>query len=255
MADGFALHLLRRGAASMKGLVIAAQFLTRLPTPRIAVSGEEFAASMRWFPAAGLLIGAIVAGCTWAGAWIDPWLGALAGLIAWVAVTGALHLDGLGDVADAAGAAHKDRDRLLAVLADPHVGSFAVVTVSLQLAAKLILLQLLAAQGQFLPLALIPCAARIGPLAWTCWLPSLHDGLAARFRRPGRSRDLVVWTAALLAASLLVPALLADLLLVPLWVWHIRRTLGGISGDGHGAGIELVESGLLLAALLTARLA
>jgi adenosylcobinamide-GDP ribazoletransferase len=239
----------------MKGLVIAVQFLTRLPTPRIAVSGEEFAASMRWFPAVGLLIGAIVAGCTWAGAWIDPWLGALAGLIAWVAVTGALHLDGLGDIADAAGATHKERDRLLAVLADPHVGSFAVVTVSLQLAAKLILLQLLAAQGQFLPLVLIPCAARIGPLAWTCWLPSLHDGLAARFRGPGRSRDLVVWTAALLAASLLVPALLAALLLMPLWAWHIRRTLGGISGDGHGAGIELVESGLLVAALLTARLA
>jgi adenosylcobinamide-GDP ribazoletransferase len=255
VTGGVALRLLRRGAAQMKGLIIAIRFLTRLPMPRVPVSNDEFAASMRWFPAAGLLVGGIVAGCTWAGAWIDPWLGALAGLVAWVAVTGALHLDGLGDIADAGGAAHKDRDRLLAVLADPHVGSFAVVTVSLQLAAKLILLQLLAAEGLFLPLVLIPCAARIGPLAWTCWLPSLHDGLAARFRRPGRSGDLACWTITVLAASWFMPAMLAALLLVPLWAWHIRRTLGGISGDGHGAGIELVESGLLLAALLTARLA
>ena len=34
----------------MKGLIIAIQFLTRLPTPRLAVSSAEFAASMRWFP-------------------------------------------------------------------------------------------------------------------------------------------------------------------------------------------------------------
>ena len=40
----------------MKGLVVALQFLTRLPTPRIAVSSDEFAASMRWFPAAGAII-------------------------------------------------------------------------------------------------------------------------------------------------------------------------------------------------------
>ena len=45
----------------MKGLIVAIQFLTRLPTPRIAVSGAEFATSMRWFPAVGLIVGAIVA--------------------------------------------------------------------------------------------------------------------------------------------------------------------------------------------------
>src|SRR3546814_16737660 len=82
---------------------------------------------MRWFPAVGLIVGALVAGAGWAGARIDPWTGALAALILWVAVTGALHLDGLGDIADGSGAAHKDRERLLAVLGDPHAGSFAVV--------------------------------------------------------------------------------------------------------------------------------
>jgi adenosylcobinamide-GDP ribazoletransferase len=36
-------------------------------------------------------------------------------------------------------------------------------------------------------------------------------------------------------------------LVVPAWGWWLRRRIGGISGDGHGAGIEVVETLLLLA--------
>src|SRR3546814_14832794 len=77
---------------------------------------------MRWFPAVGLIVGALVAGAGWAGARIDPWTGALAALILWVAVTGALHLDGLGDIADGSGGVHKDCERVLGVLGDPQGG-------------------------------------------------------------------------------------------------------------------------------------
>ncbi|WP_037472571.1 adenosylcobinamide-GDP ribazoletransferase, partial [Sphingobium sp. ba1] len=124
----------------MKGLIIALQFMTRLPMPRVTASAQDFARSMRCFPVVGLILGALIAAACGAGARIDPWVGALLGLIAWVGLTGALHLDGLGDMADAAGAAHKDRDRLRAVLSDPHVGSFGVVAIALQLIAKLVLL-------------------------------------------------------------------------------------------------------------------
>ncbi|MCW1427483.1 adenosylcobinamide-GDP ribazoletransferase [Novosphingobium sp. JCM 18896] len=238
----------------MKGFVIALQFLTRLPMPRVAVSSDEFAASMRWFPAAGLVVGAIVGLGAVLGARIDPWLGALVGLVLWVAVTGALHLDGLGDAADAAGAAHKDPERLRAVFADPHVGSFAVVAIGLQLVAKLVLIRSLLVTAPPLALALIPFAARIGPLAWTRWLPPLHEGLGARFRDTVRPVDLALWGLVLLAASWFVPGLLAALLFIPLWTVWLRARFGGVSGDLHGAGIEIVESGLLLAAIVGARL-
>ncbi|BBB10664.1 MULTISPECIES: adenosylcobinamide-GDP ribazoletransferase [unclassified Sphingopyxis] len=239
----------------MKGLLIAVQFLTRLPTPRITVTGDEFAASMRWFPAVGLIVGVLVAGAGWAGGRIDPWTGALAALLVWVAVTGALHLDGLGDIADANGAAHKNRDRLLAVLADPHVGSFAVVTIALQLIAKLVLLHALVDRQEFVAIALIPFAARIGPLVWSRALPDLHAGLGSRFRNVVRPVDFAIWSALLLAAAWASPSLLAAPLVFLLWGWWLKRKIGGISGDGHGAGIELGESALLATALLVVHLA
>ena len=239
----------------MKGLIIAIQFLTRLPTPRVAVSSDEFAASMRWFPAVGLIVGAIVAAGGWTGARIDPWTGALAALIVWVAVTGALHLDGLGDIADASGAAHKDRERLLGVLGDPHAGSFAVVAIALHLIAKLVLLHALIEREAFIAALLIPFAARIGPLVWSRTLPDLHAGLGSRFRNAVRPVDFAVWGVLLLAAAWVSPSLLAAPLVFLFWGWWLMRRIGGISGDGHGAGIEIGESLLLAAALLLAHFA
>ncbi|CAN5455313.1 adenosylcobinamide-GDP ribazoletransferase [soil metagenome] len=238
----------------MKGFILALGFLTRLPVPRVVADEAAFAASMRWFPAVGLVVGGLVAGAAWVGANIDPWIGALVALFMWVIVTGALHLDGLADLADAGGAAHKDRARLLAVLADPHVGSFGVVAIALQLLAKLVLLHILVDARAFLLLVLVPFAARMGPLVWTRWLPSLHQGLAARFRSAIRPRDIALWGVALVAACWCSPALLVTPLLIGWWGWQVRRTIGGISGDGHGAGIELIETALLLSHVVAVRL-
>lgn len=239
----------------MKGLIVAIQFLTRLPTPKLQISGAEFAASMRWFPAVGLIVGALVAAGAWGGARLDDWTGALAALLLWALVTGALHLDGLGDIADASGASHKDRDRMIAAMSDPHVGSFAVATIALQLIAKLVLLHALIAAHAYVPIALIPFCARIGPLAWSRWLPDLHSGLGSRFRGVIRPVDLILWSVCIGIAAIWSPTLLLAPLLFLLWGWWLLRNIGGISGDGHGAGIELCETFLLLAALIWAHIA
>lgn len=237
----------------MTRLILAFLFLTRLPMPRIAATDADLTQSMRWFPLVGLVIGALLAMGAWLGARIDPWTGALAALFAWVSVTGALHLDGLADVADAAGAAHKDRERLGAALADPHVGSFGVTAVALQLITKSVLLHDLIASGNIAPLVLVPFAARIGPLAWARALPPLHQGLGSRFQDAVTLGHLVAWGAALIVAAWLDLAFLAAPLLIAGWAAWLRRRLGGISGDGHGAGIELVETGLLAVLLIVGR--
>ena len=238
----------------MRGFLIATMFLTRLPMPRVAADAAAFAASMRWFPAVGLLVGLLVAAAGWAGAQIDPWTGALLALLGWVGVTGALHLDGLGDLADAGGAAHGEKTRLLAVLADPHVGSFAVVAIGSQLIAKLVLLHAAITGGAWVAIALIPFAARIGPLVWRRLTP-LHDGLAARFTTAIRPRDLIGWGAMLAGACVAAPGLIAAPPAILWWHRRMRATLGGINGDGHGAGIEIVETVLLLATAIAGRLA
>lgn len=240
---------------AVRGLVIAVQFLTRLPAPALRdFDPAEMPSAIRWFPAVGLLIGAIVAGAWWLGGRVDPWLGGLLGLAAWVLVTGALHLDGLGDLADALGASHRDPDRLLAVMKDPHVGSFGVIALVLQCAAKLVLLALLASRVGPWPLLLVPVLARIGPLAWTRWLPSLGSGMAERFAWAVRPADILFWAFAAVLAVALFPPLAMAAPLIAGWALWLRARLGGVSGDCHGAGIELVETGLLLSLLVASAL-
>lgn len=237
----------------MRGLLIAIQFLTRIPTPQLRdFDPAEMPAAIRWFPVVGLIVGAVVTGAWWAGSLIDPWLAGLAGLIAWVLVTGALHLDGLADLTDALGASHRDPERLLAVMKDPHVGSFGVLALVLQSAAKLVLLALLVGRVGPWPLIIVPALARIGPLGWTRWLPPLGSGMAERFAWAVRRRDIAVWAIATLAAAILYLPLAIAPILMGLWGVWLRHRIGGISGDCHGAGIELIETGMLVALLIAA---
>jgi adenosylcobinamide-GDP ribazoletransferase len=64
-----------------------------------------------------------------------------------------------------------------------------------------------------------------------------------------RPRDLIGWLALLALATVAAPPLLAAPLLVAAYGMWCRHRLGGINGDAHGAGIELVESALLAALL------
>ncbi len=256
----------------MRGLILALQFLTRLPTPRVPdFRPEDLAASAAWFPVVGALVGVAVAAALAIGLLIDPWLGALAGLFVWVWITGALHLDGLADLADALGAAHRDPQRVLEVLRDPHIGTFGVVAIVLVLAAKLVLLALVAQQlaplvdailaarvaGVALPLgaelavpiaalALVGAWARFGAVVWSQTLPPLAPGSAERFAWRARRASLVAWGIALLAAAAwLFPPLAAAPLAIALWWWFLKRRLGGMTGDCLGAGIEVCETALL----------
>src|SRR3989338_3383335 len=234
----------------MRGFILAMQFLTRLPTPQL----RDFDVAVpprtaHWFPLVGLLIGALLVGTLWLGSRIDPWLGAFLPFLVGVGITGALHLDGLADLADALGASHRDRARFLAVLADPHLGAFGVISLALQLMVKLVLLMLLARGGQYWALLLIPAWARWGTLAWAR-LPSLKAGLGERFGDQVKGSALWLWGGVLALCSLIAPILLFVPLLVWLWQQFLLRRLGGMTGDTLGAGVELVESAALMLLLI-----
>jgi adenosylcobinamide-GDP ribazoletransferase len=233
---------------TLRGLVLAVQFLTRLPTPQVAdLHPAELSRSAVWFPLVGLLIGLVVALAVWFGSASGPWIGALAGLIAWVWITGALHLDGLGDVADALGAAHRNPGRFQEVLRDPHIGSFGVIAIALQLLAKLSLLANLSAGPKIWALLLVPAWARLGTLVWSLAVPPLRAGLGERFSWAIDRRAIAAYGVALAAASAwFSPALLGALVVIPGIALYWRQRHGGMTGDGLGASVEVTETLLLL---------
>jgi adenosylcobinamide-GDP ribazoletransferase len=233
---------------TFRSLVLAVQFLTRLPMPQLAdLRPAELSRSAVWFPLVGLLIGGAVMLAVWIGSSTGPWIGALAGLIAWVWITGALHLDGLADVADALGAAHRDPGRFQEVLRDPHIGSFGVIAIGLQLLAKFSLLASLSAGPNLWALPLVPAWARLGTLVWSYAVPPLREGLGERFSWSIDRRAIAAHGVALAAASAwLSPALLAALAIIPGIALYWRQRHGGITGDGLGASVEVTETLLLV---------
>jgi adenosylcobinamide-GDP ribazoletransferase len=236
---------------SVRGFFVAAQLLTRIPVPKVGeYSGRELAGSAWWFPVVGVCVGAVVAGVVWIGGYQSPLVAAALGVLAWSWITGAMHLDGLADLADALGASHRDPQKFLQVLADPHVGSFGVVSIGLALILKVAFITELPA-GTLPALALIPAWARLGSLVWSRSLPPLKGGRAQQLAEELARAPIIVWMVALAVLSALTaPVLLIAPLAIYAWTTWLRVRLGGVSGDCLGAGIELVEIVLLGALML-----
>jgi adenosylcobinamide-GDP ribazoletransferase len=234
---------------SIRSFLVAVQFLTRLRVPRIdGFAPEDLARSAAYFPAVGVIIGILLAATNWCLDAAGPWVSGLATLVVWIWITGALHLDGLGDLADALGASHRASDRFDEVVDDPHVGSFAVVAIALQIVAKVVLLAHIADGARTWALALIPAWARWGTLVWSRSLPPIKAGLGRRVAQCVSWGGIVVWGALLGGVSALIARqALAALVVVPLIALYWRYRLGGVSGDCLGAGVEVAETLLLLA--------
>lgn len=244
---------------NVRTFIHALQFLTRLPTPTLSeFNPSDLSRSAVWFPVVGLIVGGFVALGVWAGGHVSPWVGALVGLAIWVGITGALHLDGLGDVADGLGASHRDPERFLDVLRDPHVGAFGVIAMSLQLLAKLVLLAEVPTSNAWAlaALLLIPAWARWGTQVWSLAIPPLAKGSGERFSWQ-ISKPIAAVQGLLLAivSAWAVPALLGALLVIPLVAAYWRARLGGITGDCLGASVEITETLLLLFAVVAFSLA
>jgi len=207
--------------------------------------------TMRWFPLVGAAIGGVLA-LVWLGAgelW-SPLVAAVLVVIADLAVTGMLHVDGLADSADGL-LPHLERDRRLAVMSAPDVGAFALAVVPVVLLARWAAL----AGDTVEPLALVAvwAVSRTLMAVVPARLPYARDrGLASAFLQ-GASTWHAVWlvpAAALLVVAhgtLGLVALLAGLVAGALVVGTAQRRLGGFTGDVLGAMALVVETTALLA--------
>jgi len=232
----------------MLPLLIAVQFLTSLPVRLPGMpSPQEMGRSLLWYPVVGLLIGLLLFGLNALLADTPTLLRAALLLAAWVALSGALHLDGLADSADAWLGGFGDRERTLTIMKDPRSGPIAVVTLVVVLLLKFAALVALLEHFHWSALLLAPWLARgLLPLLFmtTTYVRSGGLGQALAEHLPRSALPWVLGTHALAMLIFGWAGLLALVSGLLLFAWLRRRMvarLGGTTGDTAGAMVELVE--------------
>jgi adenosylcobinamide-GDP ribazoletransferase len=240
----------------------AVAFLTPLPMPHPeSAMPPNFARAQRMFPIVGAAIGGAVGlvclGLRLAG--VPDLAAAALALGASAMLTGALHEDGLADVADGFGGG-RDPATKLQIMRDSRLGSYGALILLVGFVAKASALAALAdgfvVQGLIAAHALargvLPFMAMSLPYA-------RKDGLAASAGRPDFATAATAGAFAFVIALLALPwlaALCAVLVAVAAAVgmaWLAQRQIGGQTGDVLGAAEQLAETAIVV--LLAARLA
>jgi adenosylcobinamide-GDP ribazoletransferase len=236
---------------------IATAVLTRLPVGA-ALPGDGAIAAAGWaFPLVGAGIGGLAAlaflvaelgGCGSAPA-------ALIALAAGLAVTGALHEDGLADTADGFGGGRSREDKL-AIMRDSRHGTFGVLALVLSVGLRAAALGTI---GEPIRAGLALIAAHAAsrgalPALMRILMPARADGLGAAAGQPSRAVAIIAAAlGAALALALLGPRTGAIALglsggALALAAMLAHRQIGGYTGDVLGFFQQIGEIVMLLAA-------
>ncbi|MGH9771101.1 MAG: adenosylcobinamide-GDP ribazoletransferase [Candidatus Acidiferrales bacterium] len=245
-------------------LLSAIAFLTRLPVPRsVHTSEANLRRSGRWFPAVGFIIGLICSAVAWLGSQRLPaFMVAVLVLIFEAFLTGALHLDGLADMADGFGGG-RNREDVLRIMRDHAIGSYGGTALVLLLLFKTACLsELVGNQRGLLTIVVAPVLSR-----WSIVLLSR----ALPYARRGGERD-ALGTGALCecisrfdlifatACCAILPVFFGVVRTIACWVVVVlvslciaricSRRIQGITGDTLGASVVVCEAVQYAIALL-----
>lgn len=241
-------------------LLVATQFLTRLPVPEGAWTPARMAATPRWYPAVGLLVGAIAGLAYWAGSWVfSPSLAALVSTAVGILVTGCFHEDGFADACDGLGGG-ATRERKLEIMRDSRLGTYGAAGLGLMLAAKVLSL------GALPPLAVPPIlvaghaasrASSVLVIATSRYRRSAGTAKPIASGIGSRGLGIALATAALPVAALglWLPWAAVAGGCTGLALGHLlmrrafERQLGGYTGDCLGAVQQTSEIGFYLGVL------
>jgi adenosylcobinamide-GDP ribazoletransferase len=241
------------GSIALSGLGVAIRLHTRIPVPTRAGDDVELTRAIPWFPVVGAGVGALVAvAYVLVAAILPDFLAASVATGAGALLTGALHEDGLADVADgfAGGATRAGR---LAIMEDPRLGTFGVVAVVVSL---LIRVGSIAVLDAWSALALIPGAhalSRVGVIVLLRWLPPARPGgMGARYALALTNRDAGIGIAVgvVIGIALMGGWVLPAMGLAAMSTYSMgalaRAKIGGMTGDVLGATQQLTELAILL---------
>ena len=241
---------------------MATGFLTRLPVPHPDGAGPaNFARAYRLFPVVGGLIGLAMGVLCLALRQVGvPDLAAAALVLgAGALLTGALHEDGLADLADGFGGG-RDVEGKLAIMRDSRIGTYGAIALLVSFATKLSALVTIP-DGYVVQSLIVAHALARGVLpVLALELPyARQDGLARASGQPDTTTTAIAGALALLIALLslswidalwaAVAAGISGFVIARLAL----RQIGGQTGDVLGAAEQVAETAILV--LLAARLA
>jgi adenosylcobinamide-GDP ribazoletransferase len=242
----------------------AGRFLTRLPWPNPGTPTPlQFGYTPLAYPLVGFVFGIVLLILGDIVSSLPADLSALIVVIAWIWGTGALHLDGLADCADAWVGGLGDRHRTLVILKDPHLGVSGTTTLVLTILAKWILLRLLFEQSTLdwlWSFVWIIVLARVQMLLLIVTTPAATEqGLAARLQQtlPRGLAWLVISVSWLIGCAMINDAwivVIVAMLVLLLWRYSLQQRLGGFTGDGIGALVELTEVALLVTVVIASKI-
>lgn len=230
-------------------LLVAFQFLTRLPVSRISHQSDSLSRSTKFFPLIGLVVGL---GASVLQHLLAPHLNralvALLILIYLVLITGGLHEDGLADTVDAFGGGW-NREQILTILRDSRIGSFGAMALVLSVLARFLLLSILPVNRftAFVVSAHVLCRWTTLPLS--CFLRPAreNDGQGARVAQKISPVSFLLGTMLsfaivfyLMRSEFWIPVLVAFVIAALSGLYYFRR-IGGITGDCFGATNQITE--------------
>jgi adenosylcobinamide-GDP ribazoletransferase len=242
------------GAGVLERIRLAGSFLTIFPLlDSRRRSADEVAASFGWFPLIGFVLGAIL--CIedqLLGAFFGRGIRSILVILTLTIITGALHLDGLADAADALGA-RDNRERALAIMRDSRIGTFGTIALVFILALKIAALAGATSNQRSVMLFLAPGISRWAMVAVTHRMSYLREAGAGTNLIDNPSHQSLRSASIIVLIGLMVPggwvgvrAGLWGVIFVLILRRFYRRWLGGVTGDLIGAAGEIVETGVML---------
>lgn len=259
-------------SVALRAPIAALTLLTIVPIPvrvQRQLGSAEVAASAPFFPLVGAVLGLTIGAVAQLVAErAGSTLGAGVAVVLLAVVTGALHVDGLADSADALGARGGTRERRLEIMRDASTGAYGTAAIAGWFVLTAAAIAALPTEQLVVVLAWSLALARALAVAHARLLPparadGLGAGFALRSTALGATLGLLVVIGVALAAFPTANGVIAA---PPAHVFAIaagaglvgfgvvllgaRRLLGGRTGDTLGASIALAETAALVGAAL-----
>lgn len=252
----------------MNGLLLALQFFTSIPIRKeLPMERKDVTAMYVALPIVGGLIGLAMYGVATLftdGIGTGSLLAAVFIVVAGVALTGGLHLDGFADSGDAF-FSYRDREKRLEILDDPRIGAFGTMALVLLLIVKIALFQELIhhSDGLLLYFIAIPLLARAGMnVYFSTTRLAKEKGIAYFFKGKLATGTLMTSSIGIGLAvavalgfvlhSIVLPVVLLIVVSGAVFLfrsWSLKH-FGGVSGDLCGAFIEGTEALLWLVIII-----